>query len=101
MEPLRQLRADDLAEVLDAAALSMVAHAPGLDRLDRAPGAADDGTAEVGDTGRHLVETMAAVAEAITPGSTLTELADDLASAAQSGVGSRRSATRRVPRRRG
>ncbi|MFN8052944.1 MAG: DAK2 domain-containing protein [Acidimicrobiales bacterium] len=69
--PLRQLRADDLVEVLAAAATSMAAHAPGLDRLDSLDG-------EPGDTGGNLVATMASVAEALVPGSTLTELADDL-----------------------
>lgn len=75
MEPLSQLRADDVVEVLVAAQESMRAHAPALDRLDRLDQL--DGI-DGGDTGQHLLDTLDAVVGAIVPGGTLTQLAADL-----------------------
>ena len=85
MDPLTQLRADDVVDVLVAAQESMLAHAPALDRLDRLDQLEGiDG----GDTGTHLAATLGAVVAGLTPGVTLTQLATDLQSvAASAGVG--------------
>lgn len=85
MDPLTQLRADDVIEVLVAAQESMLAHAPALDRLDRLDQLEGiDG----GDTGTHLSATLDLFVAGLTPGVTLTQLAADLSAvAASSGVG--------------
>ena len=85
MDPLTQLRADDVVDVLIAAQESMLAHAPALDRLDRLDQLEGiDG----GDTGTHLAATLGAVVAGLTPGVTLTQLATDLQSVATgAGVG--------------
>jgi len=63
MEPLRQLRAEHLVEMLRVAEVSLRAHAPGLDQLDSAAHGDEtpEGTSVAGDTGRHLVVAIAAV----------------------------------------
>lgn len=82
MEPLSQLRADDVIEILVAAQESMIAHAPALDRLDRLDQLEGiDG----GDTGQHLIDTLDALVGPLSPGVTLTQLAADLELASTGG----------------
>ena len=65
MEPLRQLRSDDVSEFLRAAAVSARAHAPGIDHLDHLDPL--DGI-EGGNDGSNVAATLEALVTLLTAG---------------------------------
>lgn len=84
MEPLRQLRSDDVSEFLRAAAVSARAHAPGIDHLDHLDQL--EGI-EGGNAGSNVAATLEALVARLTAGETLTGLASLLEGARAGAVG--------------
>lgn len=87
MEPLRQLRSDDVLEFLRIAAVSARAHAPGIDRLDQLDQLEGLDGDFGGDTGTHVAETLEAFVESLPDAASLTELAALLERCAGTGNG--------------
>lgn len=85
VEPLRQLRSDDVSTFLRIAATSSRAHAPGVDRLDQLDQL--DGVEGGGNAGTNVAATLEAIAAALPERGSLTEIAAVLDRGAAMSVG--------------